>query len=177
MKYFSIVKKTVNRIQKMNLIFLLLHRWFKYIKLIQFRFRNYLSVKQSRIKTLIRICDNYAKNSDKAWNSYKIKMKAKLVSEFLTGKTLEHAKKTCKFFNDLGNFSGFGRNYSASSGATYSGFLGRSILFNDLKRPAFKIYSNKQEIYEFVDKCIRVQKKQKIVKKVKILKKVITNKK
>lgn len=124
----------------------------------------------------MKICDDYAKNTEKAWNSYKKNRKIKLVNSFLVDKIVEHAKKSCKFFNDLGNLSGFGRNYSAASSVNYSGFLGRSILIGDFKRPALKIFSNKPEIYEFVDKCTRIPKKPKIVKKSKFSNKVVFNK-
>lgn len=169
-KYFNTVKKVVNRIQKMNLIFLLMHRWLNFIKLIQSRFKTYLEIKKYRIRTVLKICEQYAKNTEKHWNGYNLMRKIKAIDGFLVAKMMKYSQECCRYFKDLGYFYKFNRNFGIMAGAAYSGLIGRSVLFSNVKKPMFKLFTRKEEIFEFVDKCMKIVEKTKPKKKHKISK-------
>ena len=153
-KFHKTVTKSIKSILQMNLIFLLMHRWKRYINLIQSSYRSYKKVQHERIKTLMSICDKYSIQNDKIWKDFPDKFKAGLIKKFLVKVLFEHSKKACKYFYDIdcANKS-FGRNYSIMGGAIMSDLMGRGVRIFQLKKPDFKLFLLKNEINSFVDSC------------------------
>lgn len=169
--------KVVKKIQYVNLIFLLYSKWKNYIELIQKHCRIFLKIKKARVEGLIKYYDKNGSGC-KLWTSFKPNQKKDFVEKFLKIVLHAHSKTVCKYHSEnkpiLKKFS---RNMFFIEKSANSEFTGRKIFFATQKKPVFKLFSNKNQIMDYLNSYDRVLKRkletryQKIIKYSKMAKK------
>lgn len=177
MKLHNTLYKVVKKIQYMNLLFLLYSKWKYYIELIQKRCRIFLRSKKARVEGLIRYYDKNGSGC-KLWTGFKPNQKKEFVEKFLKLALQTHSKAMAKYNNENKSIlKKFNRNMFFLEGSANSEFSGRKINFSTLKKPIFKLFSNRNQIMDYLNSYDKVLKKklearqQKIIKYSKAIKK------